>query len=106
MKRRRAGHLFQGRCKAILADKDEYAKQLSLYIHLNPVRAKITPKPGEYEWSSCRAYAGLVSAPQWLHREFILAFFGAKEKTAQKRYRDFVEGQAGRECPSPCVAYD
>jgi hypothetical protein len=39
--------------------------------------------------------------PQWLHREFIFSFFGSKEKTAQERYRDFVEGQAGRESPSP-----
>jgi hypothetical protein len=43
----------------------------------------------------------LASSPQWLHREFILSFFASNEKTAQKRYRDFVEGQAGRECPNP-----
>jgi len=101
VKRRRAGHLFQGRYKAILVDKDEYARQLSVYIHLNPVRARIIAKPGEYEWSSYRAYAGSASTSQWLHREFILSFFASNEKTAQKRYRDFVEGQAGRECPNP-----
>ncbi|MGA2732845.1 MAG: transposase [Syntrophobacteraceae bacterium] len=101
VKRRRAGHLFQGRYKAILVDKDEYARQLSVYIHLNPVRARIIAKPGEYEWSSYRAYAGSGSTPQWLHREFILSFFASDEKTGQKRYRDFVEGQAGRECPNP-----
>ena len=101
VKRRRAGHLFQGRYKAILVDKDEYAKQLSLYIHLNPVRAKIVAKPGDYEWSSYRAYTGSACTPQWLHREFILSFFGSKENAARKRYRDFAEGQAGLECPSP-----
>jgi REP element-mobilizing transposase RayT len=101
VKRRRAGHLFQGRYKAILVDKDEYAKGLSQYIHLNPVRAKVTATPGEYSWSSYRAYAGAASPPQWLHREFILSFFGSDEETAEKRYRDFVEGEAGQECQSP-----
>ena len=44
VKRGRSGHLFQGRYKAILVDIDEYAKELSRYIHLNPVRAKIVNK--------------------------------------------------------------
>jgi hypothetical protein len=34
VKRGRSGHLFQGRYKAILVDIDEYAKELSRYIHL------------------------------------------------------------------------
>jgi REP element-mobilizing transposase RayT len=101
VKRGRAGHLFQGRYKAILVDKDEYAQVLSRYIHLNPVRAGLVAKPGEYLWSSYRAYAGPVFTPPWLHREFILSYFGSEEKTAQKRYRDFVDGEAGRECASP-----
>ena len=46
VKRARSGHLFQGRFKAILAEKDEYAKELSRYIHLNPVRAKMVEAPG------------------------------------------------------------
>lgn len=32
VKRKRFGHLFQGRYKAILVDADEYAKELSRYI--------------------------------------------------------------------------
>jgi putative transposase len=51
-KRDRAGHLFQGRYKAIVVEADEYAKELSRYIHLNPVRAKIVELPEGYEWSS------------------------------------------------------
>ena len=50
VKRERSGHLFQGRYKAILVDMDEYAKELSRYIHLNPVRAKMVKTPEEYEW--------------------------------------------------------
>ena len=40
IKRKRSGHLFQGRYKAILIDRDNYLLELSRYIHLNPVRAE------------------------------------------------------------------
>jgi len=40
IKRKRSGHLFQGRYKAIIVDKDNYLLELSRYLHLNPVRAK------------------------------------------------------------------
>jgi putative transposase len=101
VKRGRAGHLFQGRYKAILVDKDEYAKELSRYIHLNPVRAGVAAKPGEYALSSYRAYVGQASEPDWLERKFILSLFGTDEKTARMQYRNFVEGVVGKECPNP-----
>ena len=44
-KYRRSGHLFQGRYKGILVDKDAYLVQLSRYVHINPVRAKIVERP-------------------------------------------------------------
>jgi putative transposase len=50
------GHLFQGRYKAILCEKDSYLLELSAYIHLNPVRAKLVKDPAEYPWSSYREY--------------------------------------------------
>ena len=51
-KRKRAGHLFQGRYKAILVEADEYATHLSRYIHLNPIRAGMVSVPEDYTWSS------------------------------------------------------
>jgi hypothetical protein len=42
--------LFQGRYKAILVEMDEYAQELSRYIHLNPVRAGIAEMPEQYPW--------------------------------------------------------
>jgi len=45
-KRKRSGHLFQGRYRGILVEADEYAKELSRYIHLNPVRAGIVRRAG------------------------------------------------------------
>lgn len=56
IKYRRCGHLFQGRYKSIVVDKENYFLELSRYIHLNPVRAKIVPTPEKYKWSSYNDY--------------------------------------------------
>jgi len=52
----------------ILVEIDGYAKELSRYLHLNPVRAKIVQVPEEYPWSS--------------YRDFILGCFDAKNMRA------------------------
>jgi len=95
VKRQRSGHLFQGRYKAILIDIDEYAKELSRYIHLNPVRAKMVEAPEEYGWSSYQFYIGKRESPEWLYRDFILGYFGEKVSTAQKHYQQFVNILSG-----------
>jgi len=56
-KLKRSGHLFQGRYKSILIEADEYAAQLSRYIHLNPVRTGIVEEPGKYPCSSYQFYS-------------------------------------------------
>jgi len=89
-KRERSGHLFQGRYKAILIEADEYAKELSRYIHLNPVRAGVAENPEEYKWSSCMYYTVKKNAPGWLERGFILGYFGKKLAVSMKSYRDFI----------------
>lgn len=100
-KRQRAGHLLQGRFKAILLDMDEYAKELSRYIHLNPIRAKIIDKLEDYQWSSYLDYIGYRTPPSWLEREFILNYFGPKPKIAQENYCDFIEAKLGKKYNSP-----
>lgn len=96
VKRKRSGHLFQGRYKAILIEADEYATELSRYIHLNPVKVGIVAKPEEYEWSSYRQYTGLTGAQAWLKTGFILGFF--KNKDA---YRQYVEDVIHQETANP-----
>ncbi|MBI3399767.1 MAG: transposase [Deltaproteobacteria bacterium] len=103
LKRKRAGHLLQGRYKAILVDADEYAQELSRYIHLNPVRAGITERPEEYAWSSYKCYISKGKKPEWLRIEFILRYFGKKEADAQKKYRLFVDSVIGSEYENPLV---
>lgn len=97
VKRQRSGHLFQGRYKAILVDMDEYAKELSRYIHLNPVRAGIVDKPEAYNWSSYQYFIGQKKAPEWFVMDFILGYFGNKVSEAQKNYHKFVTAIFGQE---------
>jgi hypothetical protein len=86
----RAGHLFQGRYRAILVDKDHYAMELSRYIHLNPVRAHMVKDPLLYPWGSFRDYTGERKGRDWIKTEWILGQISRNEKRARKGYRKFV----------------
>ena len=101
VKRKRAGHLFQGRFKAILVEADEYALELSRYIHLNPVRAGMVTRPEEYRWSSYNNYIGQGTAFSWLKMETILDYFSNSTKEGRQKYRLFVEDLLGKEYESP-----
>ena len=93
----RVGHLFQGRFKAILVEKESYLLELCRYIVLNPVRVKGKGEIGGWKWSSYRATAGLASVPEFLSTDWILEQFGKKRAKAQKQYRAFVrEGLENR----------
>ena len=101
VKRKRAGHLFQGRYKAILVEADEYLAELSRYIHLNPVRVGIVERPEQYQWSSYPSYTGYSKPLAWLRTGFILGCFAKKTEDAHKKYRTFVEDRLGKEYESP-----
>lgn len=57
-KYRKVGHLFQGRYKAILCDRQAYLLELVRYLHLNPGRMRLRIDPWRYRWSSHGAYLG------------------------------------------------
>ncbi len=86
----RCGHLFQGRYKAILVDKDAYAVELSRYIHLNPVRAGFGERFTDSLISSLFAYAQLTGRFPWLTTSFILSYFGRTKREQVKQYIVFV----------------
>jgi len=92
----RVGHLFQGRYKAILVEKEAYLLELARYIVLNPVRAKMVEKAREWKWSSYRATAGLCEAPSFLTTAWILSQFADEKGKAQRLYRRFVAKRVGR----------
>lgn len=91
VRRKRAGHLFQGRYKAVLVEAEAYATELTRYIHLNPVRAGISARPEAYPWSSYRGYIGQTATPEWLRTRFILETFSPNREQAQQKYQQFVE---------------
>jgi len=70
-KHRRSGHLFQGRYKAIVVDRDNYLLELSRYLHLNPVRAELVAKPIDYAHSSYKSYV-TTSKENFVSRNLIL----------------------------------
>ncbi|HPJ48777.1 MAG TPA: transposase [Synergistales bacterium] len=100
VKHKRAGHLLQGRYKAVLVQADAYAAELSRYIHLNPVRAKMVSTPEEYRWSSCSRYLE-GTEPSWLSTGLVLGYFGTEDEDRRRNYRDYLYDAIGKESRDP-----
>ncbi len=92
----RAGHLFQGRYKAILIQKDSHLLEVCRYVVLNPVRAKMVEDPETYKWSSYCATAGRESGHPALTTSWVLGQFSGKRGIAEKEYRQFVRQGIGK----------
>ncbi len=95
----RVGHVFQGRYKAILVDKDSYLLELARYVVLNPARAGMVRSAKDWPWSSYRGTAGFVATYPWLQTDWLLSTFAHRRKVAIERYRRFVVEGKGH--PSP-----
>lgn len=91
----RVGHVFQGRYKAILVQKDSYLLELSRYIVLNPVRAGMVNNVVDWKWSSYQAMINHKTAPEWLETDWLLACFSKQKKRAINKYIDFVRDGIG-----------
>jgi putative transposase len=94
---RRAGHLFQGRFKGHLIEEQGYFLEVSRYVHLNPVRAKLVEAPQDFRWSSCPGYAAARHRLDWVCYERVLGEFGHDGTQARRRYGRFL--RAGLEEP-------
>jgi putative transposase len=94
----RAGHVFQGRYKGILVDRDSYLLELLRYVVLNPVRARMVERPQDWAWSSYHAMIGDQPSPTWLSCKWALSQFGAQRARQIMRYTEFV--QQGIDGPS------
>src|SRR5206468_3042229 len=92
----RVGHLWQGRYRGLLVEDGDYFLESSRYIHLNPVRAGLSPSVDSYPWSSYRNYVGLPSAVDWVDTAKTLRYF-----SNPRDYRTFVESAIGAQCVSP-----
>ncbi|MFY9148461.1 MAG: transposase [Smithellaceae bacterium] len=95
----KSGHVFQGRFKAIVVEKESYLLELCRYVVLNPVRAGKTETPEQWRWSSYRFTAGMKTPPDYLTTDWILGLFHPKKREAQKLYRKFVRAGIGLQSP-------
>jgi len=92
---RKIGHLFQGRYKALIVEKESHLLEVSRYIVNNPVTASFVEHPWEWPWSSYRATAGMAPAPAWLETAWTLErFHPTDSKKAVAKYRQFADNQS------------
>jgi putative transposase len=84
------GHVFQGRFKGILVEKESYLLELCRYIVLNPMRACLVSRVNDWPWSSYNATAGLKPKDGFLTVDWVLSHFSEELFDAQKLYREFV----------------
>jgi REP element-mobilizing transposase RayT len=87
---RRVGHVFQGRFKGMIVEKDNYLLELSRYIVLNPVRAKLVVSAADWFWSSYNATINQLTKPSWLASDYVLSLFGQNSINSIKKYQKFV----------------
>lgn len=92
------GHLFQGRFKAVLVDRDSYLVALCRYVERNPVAAGLVQRPADWAWSSCRAHLGIAPAPPWLAVDGLQGLLLGRapltnrdRATAARRYASLVD---------------
>jgi putative transposase len=81
------GHVFQGRYKAILVDRDAYLLALCRYVERNPVAAGMVRSPGDWAWSSYRAHVDLAPTPGWLDTDGLHGYLRGRpvESLADRR---------------------
>jgi REP element-mobilizing transposase RayT len=96
-KHNRVGHLFQGRYKAILIQKESHLLEVSRYVVLNPVRAKSVTDPREWRWSSYCGTAGKEKPHPCLTTDWILEQFGPARRESEEKYSEFVMAGIGEE---------
>lgn len=93
------GHVFQGRYKAILVQKESYLLELARYVVLNPVRAGIVTTPEQWRWSSQRYFQDGEDQPSWLETDWLLGHFGDDRARARCAYMEFVARGTGMGSP-------
>ena len=91
----RAGHVFEGRFKAILVQREAHLLELHRYIVLNPVRAGLSSRARDWPWSNYRATSGAIPPPPWLEVGATLSLFSSFGSGACGAYARFVAEGVG-----------
>jgi putative transposase len=98
----RAGHVLQGRYKAVLVEKEAYLLDVSRYVVTSAVRAKLARTVERWHWSSYLATAGKMPVPDWLAVDAVLRPLAKERAQARRAYIHFVA--EGLRSPSPFKA--
>jgi REP element-mobilizing transposase RayT len=94
----RKGHFWEARFRSVLVQRESHLLELDRYIVLNPVRARLVERAGDWRWSSYRATAGLEAAPEWLAVDWTLSQFARGRSAARRAFRRFVaQGSSSKE---------
>ncbi len=101
---RRVGHLFQGRFKGHLIEEQGYFLEVSRYLHLNPVRARLVAWPEDWRWSSCAGYFRARAGHPWVTYGRVLGEFGQDTLAARRAYARFVRSGVAEPPRSPFAA--
>ena len=90
-KYQRKGHMFCGAYRSALCFDDSYLLASSLYIHMNPVKAKLVDDPADYRWSSCALFLNEVEKETFVDYKFILGILDDDIWRAKMKYRDLLK---------------
>ncbi len=102
----RVGHLYQGRYKSLLVQKENYLNILSRYIHLNPIRIKKFQDPSfsdkkkylrEFKWSSLRGYIDSNNSESFIDYKTVLSDYGGDTKRGRENYWQTLQSDIGSE---------
>ncbi len=96
----RTGTLFEGRYKHLAVKKPETLLRLMMYIHLNPVKAKLALRPEEWEFSDYRSWGETEKLPESSGDKFNLETFGKIQ-----RWREEFMLPSSEEYKQYCLDY-
>jgi REP element-mobilizing transposase RayT len=85
------GHVFQGRYKALVVDKEHFLSEMTRFVHLQPVRSGLREKPWRYQWSSCSAYVESDQREPLVDSDAVLAQFGRARLKQSVRYLQYIK---------------
>jgi putative transposase len=87
----RKGHLFGGPYRQAVCLDDLYLLTASLYIHLNPVKARLADDPLDFRWSSCGLYTADDAPQSFVTSGFVLNLLSGDKSEKKERYRHLLQ---------------
>jgi putative transposase len=94
----RTGHLFEGRFRSHVVERDRYLRRVIRYLAWNPVAGGLVKEPGDWPWSTYLATAGRAPCPEWLSLDWLpWAFDAPTVSEAQAKFVEYVNRKHKRE---------